>query len=189
MRSLHIDVPRAAALIAAALMAAGAAAPAYRDGPPSAHTGGFGEAHCGACHFDAPVDDAVGAATIEAPTRYQPGTVYDVVITVQHPDLAAAGFQLAARFATGPSAGRQAGGLEAIDPRAHVVHAPSGIAYASHTEAGANPAERGVGRWVVRWTAPPSRDDVVFHLAANAADGDGSEFGDHLYLAEHRARR
>lgn len=90
------------------------------------------------------------------------------------------GFQLAMRLAEGPEHGRQAGTLRAIDDRVKVTHhAETGIFYAQHTETGARAS--GSATWVVEWTPGPRTSPVVFHVAANAANDDASEFGDYIY--------
>ena len=113
---------RLAALGASAIAAAfaiGAAAhaspagsrghPAMRDIPPLAHTGGFGEPTCVACHMDGDLNDAAGSLTIEGvPARYEPGRRYRLTITVRHPDLRLAGFELASRYASGPDSAKRA---------------------------------------------------------------------------------
>lgn len=186
----------------AAALAAGAAlsalpplAGAYRTGPPAAHTGGFGEPTCAECHHqDAAAGEAVGGAdarpagalTIVAPERYRPGATYDIRVTLADPHAAAAGVQLAARFADGAAAGDQAGTLAALDSTMRVVTGGD-VAYASHTAAGATLARPGHASWVVRWTAPAGGGLVVFHAAANAANDDDSEFGDRIHVAEIRA--
>jgi hypothetical protein len=39
--------------------------------------------------------------------------------------------------------------------------------------------------WAVEWTAPAQAlADVAIHVAANAANDDNSEFGDHIFTAE-----
>jgi hypothetical protein len=168
------------------VLTAAAGAPAYRDGAPAGHTGGFGEPHCGTCHFsDAPVHRA-GMAAIHAPARYRPGKSYDITVTVRHPDLKAAGFQLSVRFMDGERDGSQAGRLEPVDARTQVSFGPGDVTYAGHSVVGARAAEPGVGRWTLRWTAPDPPGTVVVHLAANAANDDDSEFGDRIFLADQR---
>ena len=46
----------------------------------------------------------------------------------------------------------------------------------SHTEAGSNPTDRA---WMIEWTAPATGSgDVIFWLAGNSVNGDGSPAGD-----------
>jgi hypothetical protein len=164
-------------------VAAAAVPGAHRTGPPPGHTGGFGEPLCAVCHFDAILDDPAGSLEIVAPASYQPGAGYDLVVRLRHPELRAAGFQLSARFADGPRAGRQAGTLGATGPDVRVFSAETGVAYASHTAAGTAPADAGTARWQLRWIAPDPAGRVIFHAAANAANDDDSEYGDRVYSA------
>lgn len=180
---------RAAAPAAlAALVSLGAGA-TYRTGPPPGHTGAFGEPDCAACHFDAVRGDPAGSATVDAPGLYRPGEAYRLTVTVRHARLGAAGFQLSARFTDGEAAGRQAGALEPTGPETRAETWKNGVVYASHTEAGADPAAQdgGVRRWALTWVAPETGGPVAFDLAANAANDDASEFGDRIYRTRHTA--
>lgn len=186
-------------VLVASAGAAGAAGAVvvYRAGPPPAHTGAFGEPDCGECHFDAARNDREGSARILAPDSYQPGHSHTLTVELRRPALAAAGFQLSARYLHGPAAGEQAGTLESLDGRTAVEITEEGIMYASHTAAGAAPgpgnhaahgdesgvAEHGVARWTLRWTAPADGGDVAFDLAAQVANDDDSEFGETLYTS------
>jgi len=177
-------------LLVIALAATGVAASVrYLEGPPPRHTGGFGEQNCSACHFDNPVNDGVGEVrVIGFPERYEPGRTYRVVVEVRRPGLAAGGFQAAVRHAPGTAeAGSQAGQLRAANE--HVAVLPSGsVSYAQHTAR--QPAvKNGAVRWEFDWTAPARAGArVVLHTAANAANGDNSEFGDYIYFAEVASR-
>jgi hypothetical protein len=165
----------------------GRSAPAIRplrDAPPPAHTGGFGEPTCAKCHWELNLNDPAGTLSIEGvPPRFAPGAAYRITISVRHPELAAAGFELASRYETGPDSGRQAGTLRALDDRAAVTLSDSNrIQYAHHVRLGAVPAVPGVGRWTIEWRAPAAPDGrVIFHLAANAANDNDSELGDFIY--------
>ena len=161
----------------AALVAAALAAAAFPDHAPVAMTGGFGEATCASCHFGSPLNDPGGSLAVDGiPARYAPGTTYDLRLRLARPGMEAAGFQLTARYTDGA----QAGALDA-GPGAEVrVH--EGVGYAGHTDGAA--ADAGEAAWTVRWTAPDTGGAVVFHAVANAADGDESPLGDHVYTAE-----
>ncbi len=162
-----------------------ALAAAYPDAPPPAHTGGFGEPTCRACHFDLPLNQPLGSLTVRGPVEgYEAGRRYVLTVEVSHPEMEAAGFQISARFAAGPRAGRQAGVLAGLDSTVSVVAAGDpAVAYAGQSRAGTAPHWDGAARWPVEWRAPT--DDlapVVFHIAANAANHDASEFGDYIYV-------
>jgi hypothetical protein len=158
----------------------------YPNGPPPAHTGGFGEPTCAQCHFGAPVNAPGGRLTVAGvPEAYRPGERYRLTVRVEKPELAAGGFQLAARFADGA----QAGSLRAVDARAQVVAGGGSVQYAGHTEGGSASGGEARLAWEVEWTAPnAAAGPVSFHSSANAANGDGSALGDFVYTLEHTSR-
>jgi hypothetical protein len=174
-----LQLAAACATLAVLLGATGAAV--TRDRPPPAHTGGFGEPTCQACHFDADINAGPGRLVVRGfPAHYEPGASYPLDIVVKDPQLVAAGFQLAVRF-TGD--GRQAGSLAPgpADGQRVEVTVENGTEYAHHGPHGIQPSERGAMRWTLIWTAPPDTAEVVLHAAANAADGDDSPLGDNIY--------
>ena len=155
-----------------------------RDMPPLAHTGGFGEPTCVACHFDFDLNDSSGSIAVDgAPARYAPGTRYRLTITVRQATLKLAGFELAARFASGPDSGKQAGTLIATDDRAGVTtDSSTRVQYAHHLRSGTTALSPGVGRWTVEWTAPLAGSaPVVIHVVGNAADDNDSPLGDYIF--------
>jgi hypothetical protein len=172
----------AAPLVAAAALAAGG----FPDHAPVAMTGGFGERTCASCHFGTDLNDPGGAFAIEGvPARYVPGAEYALRVRLARPGMGAAGFQLTARYAGGGGAGAQAGSLAAEG--AAEVRAAEDVQYAGHTD-GRSAAAAGEAAWTVRWRAPDGGGPVVFHAAANAADGDESPLGDHVYTVQAIAR-
>ncbi|MDX1547478.1 MAG: choice-of-anchor V domain-containing protein [Rhodothermales bacterium] len=152
---------------------------AYPDAPPPAHTGGFGEPTCHRCHFGQPLDAPGGVLTLEGvPARYEAGRRYVLTVTLARAGMERAGFQLTARTA----GGAQAGALAPHDAGTAVAIVDStGIRYAGHAEAGSHLASPDTARWRLVWTPGASADTVFFHVAANAANGDASEFGDYVY--------
>ena len=158
--------------------------PPMRDTPPLAHTGGFGEPTCVACHFDFDLNDPSGSVAVEgAPARYAPGTRYRLTIVVRQTTLKLAGFELAARFAAGPDSGKQAGTLTVVDDRAGIsTDTSTRVQYAHHLRSGTTPLTPGVGRWTVEWTAPRAGSaPVAIHVAGNAADDNDSPLGDYIF--------
>lgn len=162
------------------MLLAAACAWGYEDGAPPGHTGGFGEPDCTACHSDNEKNAAAGALHVRGlPARYAPGERYRFAIVLEHPELAAGGFQLA----LSTPEGRPAGALASPDGRARVVSA-GGRTYAEHTPEGRKtPADGGIA-WELEWLAPDPATPVVLHLAANAANDDLSELGDFIYTLE-----
>jgi hypothetical protein len=185
--------PARAATIFALLagVAAVAARTPYPEQPPPGHTGGFGEPTCHACHFDGPLNDPSGSLSLEGvPERYTPGERYRLTVVMTRPGVLRGGFQLAVRFAAGPEGGRQAGALAPLDARSRITGAGQPeVRYAHHTLPGTALLAPDTARWTLEWTAPAmAAGDIVFHLAANASDGDESPFGDLIYTATRTSR-
>lgn len=114
---------------------------------------------------------------------YKAGNRYDLSVVLHSPDLVVGGFQLSARTTDGVNAGS----FETHDVNTEVVSDTSGVRYIQHTRLGVenNPVEDGHVSWRFQWTAPGSdADSVVFSLAANAANGDNSAFGDEILSIE-----
>lgn len=180
----------AAALLACPALAASFAPPPYPENPPLAHTGGFGEPTCHACHFEAePVADASAITVHGLPHEFVPGARYALEVRFAVPGMRRAGFQLAIRFAEGDSAGKQAGSLTATGDRATVAvpdadSLPS-VAYAHHTRPGTSLVSPDSAAWRLEWTAPARAGAVAVHVAANAANDDASEFGDRIHLRSY----
>jgi len=177
-----------AALVTTAAVGAGAppaGAPVYMDGPPPGHTGGFDEPTCHACHFDQPVNAEGGWLAVEGvPARYRPNDVYAITILLTRPGMGRGGFQLAARFIEGDGAGRQAGTWRVPPAGMQIASAEDSLVqYLGHALDGTALTAPDTVRWELAWQAPPEGSGmVVFHLGANAANDDASEFGDYIYL-------
>lgn len=159
----------------------------YPENPPPAHTGGFGEPSCHACHFDGEINEGEGSLRLLGLTeKYTVGTSHTIEILLAQEDMERAGLQLSARYADGSKAGAQAGRFVLIDDKL-AIDTEDHIQYVHHTRLGTDLSDRGKVKWAFRWEAPETLDDgeiVVFHLAANASNGDDSEFGDFIYLEE-----
>ena len=148
-----------------------------------ARTGGFGEMTCHQCHWENPVNDPAGQLRLDGvPASYTPGERYLITVTLARPGIRRAGFQLAARqVGIKTSAGANAGSLQAMDAAVQRVE-EKGVTYIQHTPEGAEVRTPGSASWKFTWTAP-GQGPVVFHVAANAADGDDSPLGDYIYTA------
>ena len=174
-----------ARVVAVAVVLCGLGRVFYATGPPPAHTGGFGEETCATCHFENPVNDPGGALSWKGvPDSYSPGKSYEIEVVLVRPGLKRGGFQASARFADGSDSGKQAGAF-AVEAERMKVDRQNDVEYARHTYAGSEPASPDSIRWPLTWAAPDSAaGPVVFHVAANAANGDDSEFGDFIYVME-----
>ena len=155
------------------------------DRPLPAHTGGFGEPTCGACHIQADVNAGTGSLTLDGlPLEYAGGVTYDLAITLAQRGLAAGGFQMSSRFTDGA----QAGTLTATsnDSTRVAVTTAGGIRYIHHVYAGTRRSAPDTIAWQIRWTAPAAGGTIMFHIAANAADDDASPLGDMIYTTSLR---
>ena len=157
---------------------------AFSDGPDAAMTGGFGEPTCLKCHNDNGINDASGKLNLSGiPEVYAPGQDYTITVTLARPELARAGFQLAARFDQGSSAGMSAGVLRASDARTQLIEgAGRRVIYIEHTLAGSKVERVGTAEWTFGWTAPETGGSVIFHAAGNASNDDRSALGDFIYM-------
>ncbi len=155
-----------------------------REAPPLAHTGGFGEPTCLACHMDGELNEPGGTLAIEGlPARYEAEKRYTLTLVITHPQLKVAGFELSARFESGPDSAKQAGSFAAKGDRVGVaLEEGMRVQYAHHLLPGITPPAHGSARWTVDWTAPASASGpVVFHASANAANDNNSPMGDYIY--------
>jgi hypothetical protein len=153
----------------------------YADGAPPGFSGGFGEDSCRACHFYAELNLAPGRLAIaNVPERFVAGERYQLTITLTRPGMKLAGFQLSARF---KDKGGQAGVLAAAagEEKRVRIDVDSNVQYANQRREGGTAVAADTINWLVSWTAPTTTAPVVFHVAANAADGDESTRGDYIY--------
>ncbi len=182
----------AGALTTALLAAAPLPEAAYLDGPPPAHTGGFGDDTCHACHFENDLDAPGGSLTLGGvPDTFDASATYRITVSLERPGMGRAGFQLAARVSEGDIVGESAGVLQTLDgdERVQVVAGPDGVTYAQHTEPGTALTDPESTFWTFEWRPPAGGTaSVTFHAAANAANDDASEFGDFIYTASATTR-
>ena len=173
----------AAALLPAAALVLPAArrAPGYATGAPPGFSGGFSESSCHACHFHEEVNAPPGRVAIAGvPERFTPGARYPLTVTLTRPGMKLAGFQLTARFKDGAQAGALAPEPQAQDRLR--IDEQRGVQYASQSAA-VSVASSATASWTLTWTAPAGPGPIVFHVAANAADGDETVEGDYVYTA------
>jgi hypothetical protein len=153
----------------------------YAAGAPAGFAGGFKEESCHACHFHEPLNSGPGRVTIDGvPATFVAGQRYSLTITLTRTGMQRGGFQLAARF---KSNGAQAGILApaAVDAQRLGVESQGGVQYLGQKAEGSSAGADDTIRWGIEWIAPERAEAVVFHVAANAADGNGSADGDLVY--------
>ena len=185
---------RIVALFAVVLLSLPIALLAFKEGPYPNVTGGFGEQSCHLCHLDNPVNAPGGSVEVAGvPAAYAMGQTYPITVTVRHEDLRRAGFEIAARYATGKQKGRQAGSWRVTDGRAQLIPGAvdKALTFVQHNLAGSRTATTGANTWTVEWTAPLAAagpaGPIQFNIAANASNNDDSPLGDYIYLKTLRS--
>lgn len=157
----------------------GKSAYVYPEQLPGTFTGGFGEQTCHSCHFDYPLNPEEGSLMINGiPSSYEPGKTYSFRIRVSRKNLGRAGFQLSARYADST----QAGSLSPDQDRTGFTNVSNDIQYVQHSPEGTKPNGSDTSSWSIKWTAPKQNNRIItFNIAANAANGDNSEFSDFIF--------
>jgi hypothetical protein len=182
---------RIVAPFALALLIAPAMAWAFKGGPYPNVTGGFGEQSCHLCHLDNPLNAPGGALEVSGvPPTYAAGEKYTITVRIEREDVRRAGFEIAARFASGKQRGRQAGAWRVVDARAQLIPGAvdKALTFVQHNLAGSRAQAPGANLWTVEWTAPaPASGPVQFNVAANASNNDDSPLGDYIYLKTLRS--
>jgi hypothetical protein len=166
---------------------------AYREGPLPNMTGGFGDPNCSTCHFGSPLNAPGGRLLLSGvPASYVAGRTYPLIVTLRKKGLERGGFEIAARFASGPQKGKQAGAwtiskdglLQTINGQQDPT-----LVFVQHTTAGTAAKTTGTISWTLEWTAPVSGGPVQFNVAANATNDDASPIGDGIYTIERTIQR
>ncbi len=183
---MRIVIPLAVFLIGLPFALSG-----YKEGPSSNMTGGFGDKSCHSCHDDNPLNPRGGSLTVAGvPSRYTTGQTYPITVTLARDGMRRGGFEIAARFASGPLKGKQAGAWRLLDERVQLVPSqkdPS-LQFVQHNTLGSRAPTAGANSWTIEWTAPiPAAGPVQFNVAGNATNDDASPLGDYIYLKALRS--
>jgi uncharacterized protein (TIGR03437 family) len=186
-------------LIAALVYAVPSLIYAYPEGPDAGVTGVPGESSCSQCHVG---KFGSGSVTVNFPggLNYTPGVPQHLVVTIADPVQKRWGFQVTARQANNSKA--QAGSFTpsaegytqlvcsqtTLQTQAFGLTCPSSmpLQYVEHTLLGTQAGVRGPVSFQFDWT-PPATDvgSVVIYAAANAANGDNTVMGDHIYYQRY----
>jgi uncharacterized protein (TIGR03437 family) len=167
---------------------------AFVGGPDPRKTGAPGDSTCAeaGCHVGTAIDSGPGTVTITyaGGTTYTPGARQRVTVRVEDPNQRRWGFQATARLSSNASAG-QAGSLDSTDANTQVIcedgrvkpcRDAAPVQFVEHTEAGTRNGTTGGVNFEFDWTAPAAgAGPVVLYVAANAANGNGTNAGDRIY--------
>ena len=172
----------AAVVALAVVLGTPGVASTYPSGSPGGYSGdnhnSDGSAQtCTTCHTSFALNSGTGGVSVDVPSSVAPGQTVAVTVTVTNATPPASGamprqgFETAARDASGALTGTFAI-TDASTTRTtfgadrSVTHNASGSTHSS---------------WTFDWTAPDAPATVTFYTAGNAANGDGSSDGDHIY--------
>jgi len=165
---------------------------AYKEGPYPNVAGGLGDQTCHQCHLDNPMNAPGGALRVTGiPPVYTPRQSYPITVTIARGDLRRGGFEIVARFSSGPQRGRQAGAWRLRDARAQMIPGAvdPALQFIQHTLAGSRAAAAGANSWTIDWTAPSeAAGPIQFNAAGNASNNDDSPLGDFIYTKMMRSR-
>lgn len=153
---------------------------ASQFGPAFAHTGAPGDqGNCTACHTGN-VNSGPGSVSVTGiPIAYTPGQVYPLTVTVQQNGRVRFGFQLTAIDASN----NRSGTLTPLSGETQInsIQGQGERQYIEHTQPGTGGS--GSRSWQIQWTAPATDIGAVrFFVAGNAANNDGTQNGDSIYL-------
>lgn len=143
---------------------------AFPDGAPWGAADPAAPDHCANCHFDSdPLYESAALSVSGLPDIMEPGALYTLTVVLADPEAIIAGFQMIATAETG-SSGSFTSELSIVETAGAAIRSTKPLIV------------DGDARWSLEWHAPDDdRQPVVFHLAATAANHDGSPFGDRIH--------
>jgi len=171
----------------------------YAEGADAGVSGVPGESSCTACHRSSGGSGSV-SVTFPNGASYSPGTKQHLIVTITDSAQKRWGFQLAARQASSNSA--QAGSFTpgsdgytqlactqtTFQTESFGNSCPSSmpLQYIEHTSRGSRNGTRGPVTFEFDWTPPATNvGNINIFVNGNAANGDGTENGDHIYSAKY----
>lgn len=152
---------------------------AFSTGSPGGLTGspGDGNANCTQCHSGTPnaVDNWI--ATNIPSAGYIPGQTYVLTATGTHPGVSLFGFEMTSEDESGNKVGSM---VITNDTETQLADGGASI---THTSQGSTPSGDSKS-WQCDWIAPIDVDGpITFYASFNAANGNGSNSGDIIYLS------
>ncbi len=169
---------------------------AHPDGPDAGLAGVPGESTCASCHGGGSGTGTVSVAFPNGAT-YTPGGTLHLVVTVADSKARRWGFELTARQAASTSV--QAGTFAPTDANTQLVCAQASLRSQTHgnscpaslpfqyieqTLSGTHTGTSGSITYEFDWTPPASNvGSIAVYVAANGANGDGTERGDTIHTA------
>lgn len=161
------------------------------SGAPIGSTGAPGELTCGksGCHTGNDkannINTGTGLLSITSEqdiTKYTPGEIYTLTLTLQQAEVNRFGFSLSVLDANNNKAGTL---LVTDSARTQIFEGGlqfTGREYMTYRKVGTNPYEAGKGLWTFKWKAPDHDvGNITFYTAGISANNDGTDKGDLVY--------
>ncbi len=148
---------------------------------------------CTACHIGTSLNGGAGSVQIIVPgdATYTPGVTQHIKVQVSDPAQRRWGFELTARVSSDNS---QAGDITSTDSNTQVRCAngrtkpcstSSPQQYITHTQSGTRLGTSSGVTFEFDWTPPATnKGTVTLYAAGNAANGNNTEAGDHIYTTK-----
>lgn len=151
----------------------------YHAGSPGHKTGSPGDGNnCTQCHAGSAVQSTGWIESSIPVEGYVPGSVYQVIVHGSHAGAQRYGFEMTSE-ALGNS---KKGAFQVTDNARNQLVDAQGTAI-THTDGGISPVNDSAS-WSFNWVAPDAGTGAVnFYLAVNAANGNGNNTGDVIYLS------
>jgi len=162
----------------------------FAAGPPIGRTGAPAlgsfpaELTCQGCHSSFVLNSGPGTLTVTGlPASYMLGQEVTVTVTINQADRMRFGFEATVL----DDLGRRAGDLIVTEAeRTRVVPGAGAFAgrqYVQHIAGGIMPNGTNQNSWTFRWKAPATNAGrVTVYVASNAANGNGNNSGDYIYI-------
>jgi hypothetical protein len=150
---------------------------------PIATAGVPGESDCTECHTSFALNSGQGSLKVQPDSlTYTPGQTMKIRVILSDPSAQRWGFNLTARLSSNTA---NPGGNITITDAANtqIRTGTNNVQHVTHTSAGTRLGTTLSTSWEVTWTAPAdaSAGTVTFYATGNAANGDGTNNGDHIY--------
>jgi hypothetical protein len=153
----------------------------YPTGSPGGRTGspGDGNANCTGCHSGSAQEISNWISSTIPVSGYVPGQTYTITASAAHSGAALYGFEVTAEDASNAKKG-----TIIVTDAVQTQLANSGKSI-THTVNGTTPSGDSKS-WSFDWTAPASGSGLIrFYGAFNAANGNGQNTGDQIYLSSY----
>lgn len=147
---------------------------AFPDGAPWGAANPGAEQHCAACHFESEaVHESPALTLVGLPQNLEASVTYELSVAFNDPGIVIAGFQLIA-VAPDENAGTFTSSAEDVEFIGASIRSTAPV------------ETSGRAIWAIRWRTPTMlTDSIVLHVAASAANDDGSPFGDTIHYKSY----